>query len=170
MRTHFFVAPSAQFGRDPLVHRLIAADRRSQGVEPAIRRLAELYGKLPEQVLCEKIATGLANLVLEGLRESEVLKQRDNIGEGLMERRHVGIAPEMIAAMQAVQEGMGGFVRNNVVRDGAVDLASRKDGSHAVVKSVHLAEHEQLRRRAVKGVFLPQSMRMNSQPRYIFVP
>ena len=128
-------------GRSP-VHGLITADRRAKGAVAAISGLAELNRQLAEQVLLKKIATRLADLALQRLRESEVLKKRNNIGESLVKGGHVWIAPKMIAAMQSVQQGMGGFVRDDIMRNGAKHFAPGKHGSGIAVERVEIAEHK----------------------------
>ena len=55
-------------------------------------------------------------LVTQNLRVGEVLKQRDEIGEGLVKGQHVTVVGFEKVALHAVENGMRGFVRDDVVR------------------------------------------------------
>ena len=68
-----------------------AADRLAQGAVAA-RRLAELLRELAEQALAREVAARLGDLVAEHLGEAEVLEQRDDVGERLVEGERVAVA------------------------------------------------------------------------------
>ncbi len=55
-------------------------------------RLAELLGQLRQEVVRFKVAPCLRDLVSQHLRIREVLEQRDDVGECLMERPCIATA------------------------------------------------------------------------------
>ncbi len=66
------------------------AERVAEG--PVVAdRLAELLSKLTQQVLRGEVAAGLGDLVPEDAREAEVLHQRHDVREGLVEGQSVEV-------------------------------------------------------------------------------
>src|ERR1700730_17509674 len=49
--------------------------------------------------------------------EGEVLKDRDDIGEGLVKSRHIDVCLLLIITVNAVEQRMRRFVRDDVVRE-----------------------------------------------------
>ncbi len=60
------------------------------------------------------------------LRQREVLEQRDDVGERLVEGEDVRIGGLAEASVQAVEQGVRRLVRDDVVRDGGEDDAAGK--------------------------------------------
>ena len=101
--------------RLPLAGLLVdLADRVAQRAALA-GRLAELLRELAQPVLAREVAAGRGDLVAQDLGEREVLEQRDEVGERLVEREHVGIARLVEAAMDAVEQRVRRLVRDDVV-------------------------------------------------------
>ena len=97
-----------------------------------------------------------------------MLEQRDDVGERLVERRHVDIRPLGIARMQAVEQRVRGLVRNDVMRDCAEDDGAAHHRP-AAVGGREIAEEQRDLLRIVVGVRFPQRMRIDSEPLYIAV-
>ena len=89
-------------------------------------RPAELLRELAEQVLAVQIAARARDLVSQHARIGEVLEQRDDVGERLVEGGHVGVARLVEARMHAVEQRVRGFVRDDVVRQAGEDHRARR--------------------------------------------
>ena len=53
-----------------------------------------------------------------------MLKERDDIGEGLVKSQHIRVAGLFEAAVQAIEQGMRCFMRNDIVREAGEDRAA----------------------------------------------
>ena len=69
-------------------------------------------------------APRFAHFLDKGFRNAEMLKQRNDVGEGLVKRQHIRIGGFLIAAVEAIEQRMCGFVRDDIVGDGAEDTAT----------------------------------------------
>src|SRR5207244_6064907 len=63
-----------------------------------------------------QVATRPVELKAQQFREGEVLKDRYDIGEGLVKSRHIDVCLLLIITVNAVEQRMGRFVRDDVVR------------------------------------------------------
>ena len=85
------------------------ATRRARRSRPNCTR------ELPQQVLPARGAVVRRNLV-QHIRHGEVLEQRDDVGERLVEGEHVGVGGLAKPAMQAIEQRVRRLVRDDVVR------------------------------------------------------
>ena len=69
----------------------------------------------PRQVLAREVAAGRGDLVAQNLGKGEVLEERDEVRERLVEGEHVGVARLVEAAMHAVEQRVRHLVRDDVV-------------------------------------------------------
>ncbi len=65
------------------------------------------------------------DLALEHRRVGEVLEERDDVGERLVEGVHVGVGRLVEARMHAVEQRVRGLVRDDVVRQAGEDERAR---------------------------------------------
>src|SRR5438034_10439411 len=63
-----------------------------------------------------QVAMRPVELKAQQFREGEVLKDRYDIGEGLVKSRHIDVCLLLIITVNAVEQCMGRFVRDDVVR------------------------------------------------------
>ena len=89
-------------------------------------RVAELLASCAEQVLAgERMSPRVrGDLVAQHLGKREVLEQRHDVGEGLVEGEHVGVARLDEAAVHAVEQRVRGLVGDDVVRQAGEDHAA----------------------------------------------
>jgi hypothetical protein len=73
-----------------LCHRVDFADRGAQGTISA-DRAPELLRQFTEEILRGEVSARLGDLVFQYVGKGKMLKQRDDIGEGLVERMHIRI-------------------------------------------------------------------------------
>jgi imidazolonepropionase-like amidohydrolase len=136
--------------------------RGAQGAA-APARLPELLGQLSQQVLAGQVAAGAGDLVAQHAGIGKVLKERDQVGERLVKRQHVGVHGLVEAGVHAVQQR---------VRDLVGDDVMRKAGEHQGARRVagvfdadrKVAEQERLLFRAVVRVAVAQGVRVDAQP------
>ena len=96
-----------------------------------------------------------------GIRE--VLEQRHDVGEGLVERQHVGVDRLVEARMHSVEQRMGGLVGDDVVRQAGED--ERAGGVVGVLDADReVAEQQRLLGRAVVGVAVAHGVGVDAQP------
>ena len=118
------VVERVRLARLPLAGRLVdLADGAPQGAALA-DRLAELLRQLAEQVLAGQVAARRRDLVPQDVRQGEVLEQRHDVGERLVEGEHVGVARLDEAAMHAVEQRVRRLVGDDVVRQAGEDRAA----------------------------------------------
>ena len=82
----------------------------AQGVADAVGaadRLTELGGDGPERTRLMEVAAHLRDLRAQHVARPEMLKHRDEIGEGLVERHHVGIGAGVERDVHTHQQGVG---------------------------------------------------------------
>ena len=72
------------------------------------------------------MTSGVADRREKHRRNGEVLEQRHDVGERLVKGQHVGIARLLVSRMQAVEQGVRGLVRDDVVRQAGEDQAARQ--------------------------------------------
>jgi hypothetical protein len=87
------------------------------------------------------------------------LKQRDDVGERLVKRQHVGIGRFLVARMQTVEQGMCRFMRHDVMRHGAEHVRVRQSRSGVTAGGIEIAEQQGHPVAAIEGVLLAQRMR-----------
>ena len=68
----------------------------------------------------------MRDLVAQHLGQREVLEQRHDVGEGLVEGEHVGVARLAEAAVHAVEQGVRHLVRDDVVRQAGEHRQARR--------------------------------------------
>ena len=109
---------------DPLLLRgIVLADRVAQRAVRAAG-VAELRGELREQVLAAQVAARPGDLVRQHFRKREVLKERDDVGEGFVERQDVRVGRLHEVLVEAVEQRMRRLVRDDVVRQAREDHAA----------------------------------------------
>ena len=89
--------------------------------------------------------------------------QRHDVGKALVQRQHVGIRSRVEPAVHAVQNGVRGFVRHDVVRQAGVDRGAGNVIAGIVGGSFEISEQQRDLLRAVKGIRLPQGVRVDLQ-------
>ena len=77
-------------------------------------------------------------------------------------REHVRVGRLVEAAMHAVQNGVRGLMRDDVVRQTGIDAAAGHVVARVVGRHLEVAEQQSHILRAVEGVGLPQCMRVDS--------
>ena len=82
----------------------------------AAGRLTELPCKTAQQLVGRKLAASLADRKTDKLLNGEVMKQRDNVGERLVECRNIWIGHVLEAAMQPIKQRMRDLVSDNIAR------------------------------------------------------
>ena len=102
-----------------------AAQRVAQRSSPS-GGSPELLRELPEQALAVEIAAGSPDLALEDGRIREVLEERDDVGERLVEGLDVTVRRLVEARVNAVEKGMRRLVRDDVVRETGEDDRPRR--------------------------------------------
>ena len=130
---------------------------------------AELLRELAEAVLAREVAAGRGDLVAQHLGEGEVLEERDEIRERLVEGEHVGVARLVEAAVDAVEQRVCHLVRDDVVAEAGEDVERCRAGSFRPHRRGEVAEQERLLRRAVVRVRLSQRVRIDAQPRHVLL-
>ena len=85
--------------------------------------------------------------------------QRDDVGEALVQRQHVRVGRLVEAAVHAVEDGVGGLVGDDVVREAGVDAAAGHVVAGVVRRGLEVAEQQRHLLRAVEGVGLAQRVR-----------
>ncbi len=126
---------------------------------------AELSSELAEQALLRvDVATCPGDLMPKNLAEREVLKQRHDVGECLVKGEHVGIGRTIEAAVHAVEQGVRGFVGDDVVRQAGEHHAAGHVVTGIIGRRGEIPEEKRLLRRAEIGVRLAQGMWIDSQP------
>ena len=109
--------------RAAVLRRFDLADIIAQGAITA-GCLAKLDRELSEQVLLLEITARGRDLVAQRLGKREVLKQRDDIGERLVEGKDIRIGRFAESAVDAVQQGVRGLVGDDIVRNRREDDAA----------------------------------------------
>ena len=93
-----------------------------------------------------------------------MLEQRDDVGEGLVEGEHVGVARLDEAPVHAVEQRVRRLVRDDVVREAGEDECRRAGCCAGSAGAREVAEQQRLLLRAVVGVGLAQGVRVDAQP------
>src|SRR6185437_14045340 len=119
-------------------------------------RLAELLRELTKAVLACEVAAGRGDLVAQNLGKGEVLEERDEIRERLVEGEHVRITRLVEAAMDAVEQCVRDFMRDDVVAEASEDVERRRARPFRPHRRGEVSEQQRLLRRAVVGVRLSQ--------------
>ena len=132
-------------------------------------RLAELLRELAQEVLAREVAARRGDLVAQHVGEGEVLEERDEVRERLVEGEHVGIARLVEAAVHAVEQRVRHLVRDDVVGEAGEDGERRRAGSFRAHRRGEVAEEQRLLRRAVVRVRLAQRVRIDAQPRHVLL-
>ena len=145
----------------------LALDRAPQRVARVrLRGGAHLLGETGQHALAERldvdvvlrdpaVAIDRAERVRDELRDRERREQRDDVGEGLVEGELVRQAGLEEAAAQAVEDGVGRLVGDDVVRQARVDRAAPAIGRRPDVP-LERAEQDAVRIRVVVGVRLAE--------------
>ena len=102
------------------------APSASRSALPRPDACAELLRQLAEQVLAGEIAARARDLVAQHARIGEVLEQRDDVGERLVEGQHVAIDRLVEARMHAVEQRVRRLMRDDVVRQAGEDQRARR--------------------------------------------
>ncbi len=92
-----------------------------------------------------------------------MLEQRDDVGERLVEGRHVRVRGLLEAAVQAVQQRMRHLVGNDVARQAREHHRARRRRIAFTRFGREVSEQQRLLVRAVIGVAGPQRMRIDAQ-------
>ena len=142
--------------------RIDAADRAAQRPVPT-RRLAELDRQLGQQVARAQVAAGPGDLVAQHAGQREVLEQRDQVGEGLVERERVRIARVEQGRVDAVEDRVRRLVGHDVLGQAREHGAAGIDASRIGVRGREVAEEQRLALRIVERVLLPQRVRVDAQ-------
>ena len=92
-----------------------------------------------------------------------MLHQRHDVGKAFMKREYVGIGRLVETPVNAIEDRMRGFVRDDVVRQTRVDHAAGSMIAGIVRRRFKVTKQQSNLLRAVKGVRLPQSVRAHEQ-------
>ena len=134
------------------------AQRRAAAGGPA-----ELLRELREQALAVQVAARPADLALQHRRVGEVLEERHDVGERLMECVDVRVGRLVEARVDAVEQRVRHLVRDDVVRQARED--ERPRGVVGVLRrDREIAEQQRLLLRAVVGVAVAERVRVDAQP------
>ena len=95
----------------------------------AAHRFAEFLRQRRQQALLFQIAAGPGNLVGQNLRVGELLEQRHDIRERLVQRQHVRVRRLGEPRVQPVQNGVTGFVHDDVVGQARENGGARRRGA-----------------------------------------
>ena len=126
--------------------------------------LSKLLRQFAEHVAPAEIALRLCDLVAQRRGDREVLEQRDEVGERLVKREHVGIGRLAKARVQSVQQRVRGFVRHDVVREAAKDCPAGKVAPWVGLRRRKVSEQQRLLVGTVVRVRLAHRVRINPQP------
>ena len=133
------------------------AQRRAAAGGPA-----ELLRELREQALGVQVAARPADLALQHRRVREVLEERHDVGERLVECVDVRVARLVESRVDAVEEGVRHLVRDDVVRQAGEDERPR-DVMDVLGRDGEISEQQRLLLRAVVGVPVPQRVWVDAQ-------
>ena len=125
---------------------------------------AELLGQGTEQFRRIQSAPGLAHLEPHQLGDREVLEQRDDIGEGLVKGRYIRVRGILEAAMQAVEQGVGHLVGDDVAGQAGKHHAAAWGGGGRRRGGLEVAEQQRHLVGAVVGVLGAQRVGVDPQP------
>ena len=129
-------------GLDPLAGvRVGRTDRTAQCTVHAARK-SKLHGELSQQIFLLQVAARMPDLMQHRFRDREMLEQRDDVGECLVKREHVGIGLLLKAGMQPVEQRVRGFVRDDVVGERAEHLRSRQRLRRILAAGAEIAEQQ----------------------------
>ena len=78
-----------------------------------------------------------------------MLKERHDIGKGFMQRQNVEIGRFVEAAVHAIENGVSGLVRDDVVREAGVNGAAGSVVARIVLGSLKITQQQRDFRRAV---------------------
>jgi hypothetical protein len=137
--------------------------RVAGSTRPIALRLAELDCELGQQVARAQVAAGPGDLVAQHTRQREVLEQRDQVGEGLVERERVRIARVEQGRVHAVEDRVRRLVGHDVLGQAREHRAPGIDASRIRVRGREVAEEQRLALRIVERVLLPQRVRVDAQ-------
>src|SRR5690606_34064481 len=116
-----------------------------------------------EERLGFDVAARTRDLALEDLGNREVLHQRDDIRERLVQRQNVGIRGFVESAVHPVEHRMSGLVRDDVVREAGIDAGAWDELGWGVRARLEIPEQKSHLLWAVVGVRLMQAMRADAQ-------
>jgi len=156
--------------RLPAARRLVHPPQRvAQRAVPA-RRLAVLLGQLSQQVLRGQVSAGAGDLALEHLGHGEVLEQRHDVRERLVERQHVRVAGLQQQPVHAVQQRVGHLVRDDAVRQAGEHDAAGQHAPRLRGDAREVPEENRLARGAVVRVGGAQRVRVQPKPPDMALP
>src|SRR5262249_53541045 len=120
--------------------------------------------ELGEQVLATKVAAGPGDLVAQGFGHGEMLEERDDVSESLVEGENVSVGRFAEAAVESIGQ-CGGSVGGA----GIMGQATEDDLPGEVIASIlfggaEVTEQEGFFIRAVERVGLAQGVRVDAQP------
>ena len=161
-RHHFLIIGRIGYQPPPLAVVVEVADGIAQRAAAA-DRASELDGQAAQHRFRFQVAARAPDLVLQHLAHREMLHQRDDVGEAFVQRQHVGIRGRVEAAVHAVQNGVRGFVRHDVVRQAGVDCGARHVIARIAGRRLEVSEQQRDLLRAVVGIRLPQRVRIDLQ-------
>ena len=148
--------------RLPLALRVLLTEIVAQRVAAA-GRARELLRELAQHAFAREVAAGARDLVAQHARIGEVLEQRDDVGERLVEGEHILIHRLVEARVHAVEQRVRGLVRDDVVRQ-ASEYGRAGRVPAVFRRGLEIAEQQRLLLRAVIGVLLAQRVRIDAQP------
>jgi hypothetical protein len=107
--------PGVRFFGDPLPGLGIEVSQGAAQCSVSADGLAELVGQLAEQALLFQVAPGAGNLLPQDLKVGELLEEGQDVRKGFVEGPEVSIGRLYEPAVQAVQQGVGGLMGDDVV-------------------------------------------------------
>ena len=140
-------------------------DHVAQRAAVPFQRLAELRRQLAEnEPLPIQAPGGGVQPVLDQFAKREALEQRHDVGEALMERRHVGVGVLDVARMNRVENRVRRLVGDDVRAQAGEDEPARIVGALELIGGGEVAEQEGDLVGIVIGVGVAQRVRMDAEP------
>ncbi len=124
---------------------------------------AELLRQAPEEPGRRQVAPGPGDLESHQLGHGEMLEQGHDVGEGLVEGRDVRVRGLLEAAMQAVQQGMGHLVGDDVGGQAGEHHGARRRGVPVPRARREIAEQQGLLVGAVIGIVGSERVRIDPE-------
>jgi hypothetical protein len=136
--------------------------RRAQRVAVSCR-IAELLRQLDQRRVLAEITPAVLNRLTQDLLKGEVLEDRHDVRKGFVESEHITIGRLEEIFLQPVGDGMGDFVRDDVVRQTREDRLRWKIGAGILAIGWKVSEQDGEAARIIKGIGAVKSMRKQFQ-------
>src|ERR1035441_292436 len=141
--------------------RIVFADSVPQGPVPS-PGMPDLSRQLGQKIFRAQVSSRLRDLVPEHLGESEVLKERHDIREGLVKCQNVLIRRFQEMFMEPIEQSMSRFVSDDAVGKTSEHHAAGKLTRGSILGRGKIAEEKRSFAATVISVGHPQSVRIDA--------